>query len=54
VSRAAGCAVGLAWVPAAQSKNGDQIEIHMNGRPVTAVINCESRRTNDKDDKRKS
>jgi sarcosine oxidase subunit alpha len=37
-SPAAGCAVGLAWVPAAQSKNGDQIEIHMNGRPVTAVI----------------
>jgi len=40
-SPAAGCAVGLAWVPAEQSKNGDKIEIHVDGRVVTAIVQDE-------------
>jgi sarcosine oxidase subunit alpha len=37
-SPAAGCAVGLAWVPAAQSRNGDRIEIQVDGHVVSAVV----------------
>ena len=40
-SPAAGSAVGLAWVPASQSKNGDQIQIQVNGQLVTAVVHDE-------------
>jgi sarcosine oxidase subunit alpha len=37
-SPAAGCAVGLAWVPAETSRNGERIEIQFNGRVVTAIV----------------
>jgi aminomethyltransferase len=37
-SPAAGCAVGLAWVPAAQGRNGDRIEIQVDGRHITAIV----------------
>ncbi|MGE5193618.1 MAG: FAD-dependent oxidoreductase [Deltaproteobacteria bacterium] len=37
-SPAAGCAVGLAWVPAIQSRNGDRIEIQIDGRLITAIV----------------
>ena len=40
-SPAAGCAVGLAWVPAAISHNGDRIQIQVDGHPVTAVVQDE-------------
>jgi len=33
-----GGVIGLAWVPAEQSANGDRIEIQMNGRRMTAVV----------------
>jgi glycine cleavage system aminomethyltransferase T len=34
----AGAVIGLAWVPAEKSKNGDRIEIHCNGQKLTAVV----------------
>jgi sarcosine oxidase subunit alpha len=37
-SPAAGCAVGLAWVPAAQSRNGEQIDIQVDGRVIAAIV----------------
>jgi sarcosine oxidase subunit alpha len=37
-SPAAGCAVGLAWVPAVQSRNGDRIEIQVDGRLINAIV----------------
>ncbi len=37
-SPAAGCGVGLAWVPAVQARNGEKIEIQVDGRPVTAIV----------------
>jgi sarcosine oxidase subunit alpha len=37
-SPAAGCAVGLAWVPAETPRNGERIEIQVNGRLVTAIV----------------
>ena len=40
-SPAAGCAVGLAWVPSEQSHNGDRIEIHVDGHVVTAIVQDE-------------
>lgn len=40
-SPAAGCAVGLAWVPATKARNGDRIEIQVDGRPVTAIVQDE-------------
>ncbi len=40
-SPAAGCAVGLAWVPAETSRNGARIDIQVNGRLVTAVVQDE-------------
>ena len=40
-SPAAGCAVGLAWVPSDQSRNGDHIEIQVDGHVVTAVVQDE-------------
>jgi sarcosine oxidase, subunit alpha len=40
-SPAAGCAVGLAWVPAAAAKNGDRIEIRIDGQSITAVVQDE-------------
>ncbi len=40
-SPAAGCAVGLAWVPSEQSRNGDRIEIHVDGHVVTAIVQDE-------------
>jgi len=40
-SPAAGCAVGLAWVPSEQSHNGDRIEIQVNGSVVTAIVQDE-------------
>ena len=40
-SPAAGCGVGLAWVPAVQARNGDKIEIQVDGRSVTAIVQDE-------------
>lgn len=40
-SPAAGCAIGLAWVPSEQSHNGDRIEIHVDGQVVTAIVQDE-------------
>lgn len=40
-SPAAGCVVGLAWVPAAKAKNGDKIEIQVDGRMITAIVQDE-------------
>jgi sarcosine oxidase subunit alpha len=40
-SPAAGVTVGLAWVPASHAKNGDRIEIRVNGRSVTGVVQDE-------------
>ena len=40
-SPAAGCAVGLAWVPSELSRNGDRIEIHVDGHVVTAIVQDE-------------
>jgi glycine cleavage system aminomethyltransferase T len=40
-SPAAGCAVGLAWVPSELSHNGDRIEIHVDGHVVTAIVQDE-------------
>lgn len=40
-SPAARGTIGLAWVPASQSKNGDRIEIQVNGRMVSAVVHEE-------------
>ncbi|HEY2253232.1 MAG TPA: 2Fe-2S iron-sulfur cluster-binding protein [Planctomycetaceae bacterium] len=40
-SPAAGCAVGLAWVPSEQSHNGDRIEIHVDGHVVSAIVQDE-------------
>lgn len=40
-SPAAGCAVGLAWVPAAVSRNGDRIHIQVDGQTVIAVVQDE-------------
>jgi sarcosine oxidase subunit alpha len=40
-SPAAGCAVGLAWVPAEASRNGERIEIQVNGHAVAATIQDE-------------
>jgi sarcosine oxidase subunit alpha len=37
-SPAAGCAVGLAWVPSPQSRNGDRIEIQVDGRLITGIV----------------
>lgn len=37
-SPAAGCQVGLAWVPAERAHNGDRIEIRVGNRNVTAVV----------------
>lgn len=37
-SPAAGATVGLAWVPADKAKNGDKIEIRIDGRSVSAVV----------------
>ena len=33
--------IGLAWVPAEKSKNGDEIEIRCNGETLTAVVQDE-------------
>lgn len=40
-SPAAGVTIGLAWVPARRAKNGDRIEIRVNGRSVTAIVQDE-------------
>ncbi|MBI3866335.1 MAG: FAD-dependent oxidoreductase [Planctomycetia bacterium] len=40
-SPAAGCAVGLAWVPAAISHNGDRIQIQVDGQTIVAVVQDE-------------
>jgi sarcosine oxidase subunit alpha len=40
-SPAAGCAVGLAWVPAAVSGNGDRFHIQVDGQTVVAVVQDE-------------
>jgi glycine cleavage system aminomethyltransferase T len=40
-SPAAGCAVGLAWVPAVQSRNGERIEIQVDGRLINAIVQDE-------------
>ena len=40
-SPAARGTIGLAWVPAAQAKNGDRIDIQVNGRMVSAVVHEE-------------
>jgi sarcosine oxidase subunit alpha len=40
-SPAAGCAVGLAWVPSAVSRNGDRIHIQVDGQTVAAVVQDE-------------
>lgn len=40
-SPAAGVAVGLAWVPAAGSRNGQTIQFQANGRLISAVIQDE-------------
>lgn len=40
-SPAAGAAVGLAWVHADQARNGETIEISVNGEIVTAVVHDE-------------
>ncbi len=37
-SPAAGCTVGLAWVPADVSHNGDRIHIQVDGQTVVAVV----------------
>jgi sarcosine oxidase subunit alpha len=37
-SPAAGATIGLAWVPAARARNGERIEIRVNGRAVTAIV----------------
>ncbi len=37
----AGAVIGLAWVPAEQSKNGDRIEIQCEGQALTAVVQDE-------------
>ncbi len=37
-SPAAGAAVGLAWVPAAIARNGDTIQIQVDGRLLAAVV----------------
>ncbi|MFN0056415.1 MAG: 2Fe-2S iron-sulfur cluster-binding protein [Planctomycetales bacterium] len=40
-SPAAGTRIGLAWVPAECGKNGDRIQIQVNGRLVTAIVQDE-------------
>ncbi len=40
-SPVAGQTVGLAWVPAAKANNGDRIEIRVNGKAVTAIVQHE-------------
>lgn len=40
-SPAARGTVGLAWVPASQARNGDRIEIQVDGRTVSAVVHEE-------------
>jgi sarcosine oxidase subunit alpha len=40
-SPAAGCAVGLAWVPSENSRNGDRIEIQVDGHIVPAIVQDE-------------
>jgi sarcosine oxidase subunit alpha len=40
-SPAAGCAIGLAWVPVEASRNGARVEIQVDGRPVTAIVQDE-------------
>ena len=40
-SPSAGGIVGLAWVPADRAANGDRIEIRVDGRSVTAVVQHE-------------
>lgn len=40
-SPAARGTIGLAWVPATRSQNGDRIEIQVNGRMVSAVVHEE-------------
>jgi sarcosine oxidase subunit alpha len=40
-SPAAGCTVGLAWVPAEVSHNGDRIDIQIDGQIVSAVVQDE-------------
>ena len=40
-SPAAGCAVGLAWISAAKARNGERIEIQVDGRSVTAIVQDE-------------
>lgn len=40
-SPAAGGTIGLAWIPASLSRNGDTIQIQINGRLVDAVVHDE-------------
>ncbi len=40
-SPAAGGTVGLAWVPADRAKNGETIQIQVNGRTINAVVQDE-------------
>ena len=40
-SPAAGCAIGLAWVPVEASRNGAKFEVQVDGRPVTAIVQDE-------------
>ncbi|MBS0266838.1 MAG: aminomethyltransferase family protein, partial [Planctomycetes bacterium] len=40
-SPAAGCTVGLAWVPSEVSHNGDRIEIQVDGQIVSAIVQDE-------------
>jgi sarcosine oxidase subunit alpha len=40
-SPAAGCTIGLAWVPADISRNGDRIHIEVDGQTVAAVVQDE-------------
>jgi len=40
-SPAAGCGVGLAWVPSVQARNGEKIEIQVDGHTVMAVVQDE-------------
>jgi sarcosine oxidase subunit alpha len=40
-SPAAGCGIGLAWVPADQARNGERIEVQVDGRPVAAIVQDE-------------
>lgn len=40
-SPAAGCAVGLAWVSAAHGRNGEKIDIEVDGHTIRAVVQDE-------------